>query len=40
MKHDGSEFELNDQLRVAEDSFPEGNVISTGLTPILIRPTQ
>ena len=30
MQHGGSEFELNDQLHMAEDSFVEGEAISTG----------
>ena len=34
----GSEFELNEQLIRAEDSFLEGDSISTGLNLIILRP--
>jgi len=36
----GDAAALNDQLRVAEDDFPLGDAISTGLNLILLRPTQ
>lgn len=36
----GSEAEFNMQLNAAEDSFPEGDAISTGLNLIILRPHQ
>ena len=34
----GSEFDLNEQLIRAKDSFLEGDSISTGLNLIILRP--
>ena len=36
----GSEIELNEQLRLAEDDFELGDSISTGLNLIILRPYQ
>ena len=36
----GSEFELNEQLSRAEDSYVAGEAISTGLNLIILSPYQ